>query len=200
MTQYLPLRLVVHRGALRVVLAEAHARRDEDAVGLMAHDRHRCHIGDREVVEPTEGRAAESAPRGLDEVVVPGGLVVDGGDPAVRVGAERVLRGRVGVSARIRNRRCDGLDDADVQGLAVRLAQDLVERADVGGVQRSRGAVGGDTGSAGGSVDVAWPRRPGRRSRGSRPGLSGHRPRGASQRERQCEHECKAGSLHVSIL
>ena len=39
------------------------------------------------------------------------------------VGAERVLRGRVGVSARIRNRRRGGLDDADVERLAVRLAQ-----------------------------------------------------------------------------
>src|SRR5438270_918686 len=49
--------------------------------------------------------------------------------------------GRVGASACIRYRRSDRLNDADVQGLAVRLAQDLVERAVVGSVQRSRGAV-----------------------------------------------------------
>ena len=100
----LPLRLVVDRGALRVVLAQAHARLDEDAVSLVAHDRDRRHVGDREIVEPAHGRAAESAARRLGEVVVLAGLVVEGGDPAVRVGAERVLRGRVGVSARIRRR------------------------------------------------------------------------------------------------
>ena len=162
----LPLRLVVDRGAFRVVLAQAHARLDEDAVDLVAHDRNRRHVGDREVVKSTHGRAAESAAGRLGEVVVLGGLVVDGGDPAVGVGAERVLRGRVGVSARIRNRRRDGLDDADVQGLAVRLAQDLVERAVVGGVQRARGAVGGHAGVAGGGVDVTWALRPGRRNIG----------------------------------
>ena len=110
----LPFRLVVDRGALRVVLAEAHARLDEDAVDLVAHDRNRRHVGERDVVKPAHGRAAESAAGRLGEVVVLGGLVVDGGDPAVGVGAEGVLRGRVGVSARIRTarragrRRCPG--------------------------------------------------------------------------------------------
>ena len=166
----LPLRLVVHRGALRVVLAEAHARRDEDAVGLVAHDRNRRHVGDRKVVEPTHGRAAESAAGRLGEIVVLGGLVVDGADPAICVGAERVLRGGVGVSARIRNRRRDRLDDANVQGLAVRLAQDLVERTVVGGVQRARGAVGGHAGIAGSGIDVTGAFRPGRRNIRSRRG------------------------------
>src|ERR1035437_2890200 len=165
----LPFSLVVDRGALGVVLAEAHAGLDEDAVNLVARDRNRRHVGDWEVVEPTHGGAAESAAGRLGEVVVLAGLVVDGGDPAVRVGAERVLRGRVGVSARI---GADGLDDADVQGFAVRLAQDLVERAVVGGVQRARGAVGGHAGIAAGGVDVTWAFRPGRRNIG--PGLFGH--------------------------
>ena len=44
----LALRLVVDRGALRVVIAEAHARLDEDAVDLVAHDRNRRHVGDAE--------------------------------------------------------------------------------------------------------------------------------------------------------
>jgi len=83
--------------------------------------------------------------------------------------AERVLRGRVGVAACILDRRRDGLDDADVQGLAVRLAQDLVERAAVGGVQRARGAVGRHAGIAGGGVDVTWTLWPGRRNIGSAP-------------------------------
>ena len=34
----LPLRLIVHGGALRVVIADAHPWRDEDAVSLVAHD------------------------------------------------------------------------------------------------------------------------------------------------------------------
>ena len=86
------------------------------------------------------------------------------------------------------DRRRDGLDDADVQGLAVRLAQDLVERAVVGGVQRARGAVGGHAGVAGGGVDVTWAFRSGWRNIGSRTGLWGRHQSGADQGERQCEH------------
>ena len=73
------------------------------------------------------------------------------------IGAKSILRGCIGVSAGIRS---GGLNDADVQGLAVRLAQDLVERAVVRGVQRARGAVGGHAGVAGGSVDVTRTLRP----------------------------------------
>ncbi len=198
MTQYLSLRLVVDRGALRVVHAEAHARLDEHAVDLVAHDRDRRHVGDGDVVEPAHGRPAERAARRLGQVVVLGRLVVDGGDPAVRVGAERVLCGRVGVAARI---RAGGLDDADVQGPAVRLAEDLVERAVVGSVQRARGAVRGHAGVAGGGVDVTRALGPGRRRVASRPGLGGHRPRDAHHRERQCEHQHKLESrLHGVIL
>ncbi len=197
----LPLRLVVDGGALRVVLAEAHARRDEDAVGLVAQNRDRRHVGDWEVVESAHRRAAESAAGRLDEVVVLGGLVEDGGDPAVRVGAKRVLGGRVGVSARVRGRRRRWLDQADGQGLAVRLAQDLVERAVVRGVQRARGAMGGHARRAGVGIDVTGALRPGRRNGPSRSGLLGHHRRGANQRERQCEHQHKLESrLHGCLL
>ena len=194
MTQYCPSAWSSTAVPFAIVVAQAHARLDEDAVDLVAHDRNRRHVGEREVVEPAHGRAAESAAGRLGQVVVLGRLVVDRGDPAVRVGAERVLRGRVGVSARIRNRRRDGLDDANVQRLAVRLAQNLVERAVVGGVQRARGAVGGHAGVAGGGVDVTWALRPGRSNIGSRPGLLRHRQRGANHSERQCEHKCKIDS------
>ena len=112
-------------------------------------------------MRPSPGPGRWSGGR-LVEVVALAGLVVDAVDDADRVGAEGVLRGRVGVSARIRDRRRDGLDDADVQGLAVRLALDLVERAVVGGVQRARGAVGGHAGGAGRGVDVTRALRPGR--------------------------------------
>lgn len=94
----------------------------------------RGHVGEREVVKPTHGRAAESAARRLSEVVVLAGLVVNDRGPAVCVGAERVLRGRIGLSASIRDRRRGGLDNADVQCLTIGLAQDLVERAVVGRV------------------------------------------------------------------
>src|SRR5580704_16051928 len=117
----LALGLIVDCRALGVVLAEAHAGLDEDAVRFVAHDSDGRHVGDRKVVKPAHGRAAESAARRLSEVVVFGRLVVDGGDPAVGVGAERVLGGGVGVATGIRDRRGDRLDDADVQSLAIRL-------------------------------------------------------------------------------
>ena len=132
----------------------------------MAHDGNRRHVGNRDVVKPTHGRAAESAAGRLDEVVAMAGLVVEGGDPAVGVGAEGVLRGRVGVSARIRR---GGLDDADVQGLAVRLAHNLVQRAVVGGIKRARGTVRGHTRGAGCGIDVTGAFRPGRGNIASRP-------------------------------
>jgi hypothetical protein len=80
--------LIVNRGADRIVVAKAHARFDEDAVDLVAHDRHRRHVGDRHIVESAHRRAAESAARRLRQVVVLRGLIVDLDDPAIRVRAE----------------------------------------------------------------------------------------------------------------
>src|ERR1051326_5382068 len=97
----LPFRLIVYRRALPGVDAEPHSRLDKDAVGLVAHDGDRRHVGEREIIEATQRRAVESATRRLRKVVVFTGLVVDGGDPTVRVGAELILRGGVGVPARI---------------------------------------------------------------------------------------------------
>ncbi len=57
----LALSLIINCGTLRIVLAKPHTRRDEYAVGLVAHDCDRRHIGDRKVVKSTHGRAAESA-------------------------------------------------------------------------------------------------------------------------------------------
>ena len=148
----LSLRLIIHRRAMGVVIAQPHARGDEDAIDLVAHEGNRRPVGNREGVEPAHdhGDAGGTAGR-LGEVVAVAGLVVKGGDPAISVGAEGVLRGRVGVAAGVRR---GGLDDADVQGLAVGLAHYLVERAVVGGVQRACGAVGGHAGGAAGGVDV----------------------------------------------
>ena len=111
----LSLRLIVNRGAFRVVDADAHARLDKDAIELVAHDRKRGHVRDGDIVKSTQCRAAESAARRLSQVIVMSGLVVDGGDPANCVGAELVLRCRISVSARIRNWRRGGLDNADVR-------------------------------------------------------------------------------------
>jgi hypothetical protein len=61
-------------------------------------------------------------------------LVVDDTDPAVRIGAELILCGGIGVSARIRNWRGNRLDNANVQGLTVRLAQNLIEGTVIGGI------------------------------------------------------------------
>ena len=98
------------------------------------------------VLNPPFAGPLKVSRRRLVEVVALAGLIIDEFDDADRVGAEGVLRGRVGVSAR--HPIGGGLDDADVQGLAVRLAHDLVERAVVGGGQRARGAVGGHAGGA----------------------------------------------------
>ena len=99
----LPLRLVVDCGAFHIVLAESHARFDEHTVDLVAHDRNRRHIGNRKGVEASQGWAAEPATGSLREVVVPGRLIVDDADPAIGAGAEAILCGCVGVSARIGN-------------------------------------------------------------------------------------------------
>ena len=128
------LRLVVDCGAFRIVMAQAHARLDEDAVYLVSHDCDRHHVSEGKVVEPAQGRTAESATGCLREIVVLGRLVVDRGDPAVCVGAEPVLRDRVGVSACVRNGRGNRLDNTNIQGLTVRLPQNLIERAAIGGI------------------------------------------------------------------
>ena len=71
--------------------------------------------------------------------------------------------------------------DSDIQGPAVRLALDLVERAIIGGGQRARGAVGCYAGRARLAVDVTRTLRPGR-SRWCRDGQDG-----AYQRQRRRE-------------
>jgi hypothetical protein len=85
----------------------------------VAHDRNRRHVGERKVIEAAQGGAAESAARRLSQIVVFSGLIVDGRDPAIGVGSERILRGRVGVSTCIGARQRNGLYDADIQRLAV---------------------------------------------------------------------------------
>ena len=55
----LAFRLIIHRRAFRVVLAQTHSGFDENAIGLVAHDRNRRHIGEWKVIEPAQRRAAE---------------------------------------------------------------------------------------------------------------------------------------------
>ena len=118
----LALRLVVDRCAFHIVLTESHTRFDEHAVDLVPPDRNRRHIGDRKGVEASQGRAAEPATGSLREIVVLGRLIVDDANPAIGAGAETILCGCVGVSARVRNRRGSRLDNTNVQSFAVRLA------------------------------------------------------------------------------
>ena len=148
----LALGLVVHGRADRVVEAQAHARGDEDAVHLVAHHVHRGPVGHGDVVVAAHGGAAEAAARSLVEVVALAGLVIEDGNPAVGVLAEGVLGRGVGIAARIVRR---GLDHADVEGLVVRGAHDLVERAVVGGVQGAGGGMGRHAGGAAALIDVA---------------------------------------------
>ena len=154
----LPFRLVVHRGAVRVVVAKTHARRDEDAINLVAHDRYRRPVGDRDIVKSTHRHlSAGGTGRRLGQIVAMPGLVVNLGDPAISIGAESVLCGRVRVSAPIRG---GGLHHTDIQCLAVRPAHDLIERPVVRSIQRSCGAVGCHARRATSGVNVTWTLRP----------------------------------------
>ncbi len=136
------------------------------------------------VLNPPLGRALECSRGRLIEVVALAGLVIKSGDPAERVGTEGILRCRVSVATPVRR---GGLNDADFQGLAVRLAHDLVERAVVRGRQRARRAVGGHARGAGSGVDVTRTFLPGRNI-ASNPG---NQQRGYRQRECQGEHYYK---------
>src|SRR5581483_11400534 len=118
----LALGVVTGRRAGRGVVPVAGARRDVDPVGLVAVERGRRGGRVGQVVRAGRGAAR----RGLSQVVVVPGLVVDYGDHAAGAGAERVLRRGVGVS----------VDHADVARAVVRRAAHLVQRAGVRGVQR----------------------------------------------------------------
>src|ERR1039457_1838426 len=112
------LGLVVDRYASGIVIPEAHARHDVDAVRLVAADRNWRHVRDRLRVKRSLREALKCSCRRLVEMVPLAGLVVDDVDDAECRGAERVLRGRIGVSARL---------DADVQRLTICLTLHLVK-------------------------------------------------------------------------
>ncbi len=84
-------RLIVDCCALRIIMAQAHSRLNESAVDLMAHDGDWSHVGDGKVVGSAQSRAAETTARRLREVVVLRRLIVDRGDPAVRIRAKVIL-------------------------------------------------------------------------------------------------------------
>ena len=134
----LALGLVIDGRAGGIVQAQAHARRDEQAVHLVAHHAHRRPVRHGNVVVPAHRGAAEAAARGLVQMVPLPGLVVQHRDPAIRVLAERVLRRRIGITARIVGR---GAHHIDIQLLPVGLAHHLIQRPVVRRIQRPRGAV-----------------------------------------------------------
>ena len=120
----LAFRLVVDSSALGVVPAIAHSGSDEHAVDLVAVEIDGSPVGEGKVVETAHRRAAEASARSLAEVVLIAGLVVDDRDPAVSILAESILGSGVGIAACILGGR---LDDADVEGLAIRLTHHLIE-------------------------------------------------------------------------
>ena len=144
--------LVIHGSALGVVPAVAHARGDEHAVDLVPVQVNRGPVGKGDIVESSHGRSAEASAGSLLQMVLIAGLVIYDGDPAVGVLAELVLGGCVGISAGILGRR---LYNADVEGLAIRLAHHLIERAVIGGQKGARRTVRGGTRVAGCGIYVA---------------------------------------------
>lgn len=153
----LSLGLVVHGRALGVVPTQPHPGLNENPVDLVPHDRHRGHVRDGHIVEPTHRRPTESAPRGLHQVVSHTGLIVERGNPAGSPRTEGILGRGIRVSAWVVR---TGLDHADIQGLAVGLTHDLVERAVIRGVQRPRGTVSGHAWTAVSRIDIARTFRP----------------------------------------
>ncbi len=148
--------------AVGVVVAVADGGRGEDAVGLVPADGdgRRGGVGGvvRGVHVPAGGRHGQ--------VVTTAGLVVDDSDDAAGTGAEGVLRGGVGVSARAQQ--------ADVERGVVRGTPHLVKRAVVRAVQRPRGGVRRHTRRSGRRVDVTRPLRSGLRRSAHRRGTGQH--------------------------
>ena len=143
--------LVVDSRAVRVVLPQAHARHEEETIDFMPHQGDGGHVRDGHRVESAERGPDKGAAGSLIQVVALAGLVIKDGDPAGGVLAEFVLRGGVGIAARIAG---GSGDDADVQRSPVGLAHHLVQGAFIGGIQGAGGTVGGHAGSAAGGIDV----------------------------------------------
>ena len=135
----LALGLVVHGRTGGVVQPQAHTRSDEDAIDFVTHHVHRRPVGHGYIVVAAHSRAAETAARGLIQMVPLAGLVVKHRNPAVGVLAEGILRRRIGISAGVRG---GSFHYADIQGLAVGLAHNLVQGTVVGSIQGTGGAVG----------------------------------------------------------
>ena len=128
--------LVIDRGAVGIVPAQSHTGGYEYAIDLVAHQCYGSPIGHRHIIESSHGLAAESSARGLLQVVLLAGLVIDYGYPAVGVLAETVLCGGIGITSGITGR---WLHHAYVKCLAVALAHYLIERAVVGFVESTGG-------------------------------------------------------------
>ncbi|KAE8556379.1 hypothetical protein EYB25_001080 [Talaromyces marneffei] len=91
----------------------------------------------------------ETTGRSLGKMITAARLVVDYRDEAGRVGAKGILGGRIGDSTS-RKRR-------DVGCSTIRSTFNLIERAIVGSIKGTSGAVRGNAGCSAGGVDVARP-------------------------------------------
>ena len=105
------------------------------------------------------------------------GLIIDHGDRAQRVRAERILRGRVRDTPRPQR--------ADVPDGPIRSTLYLVQRAAVGRIQRPNRAVRGGTRRMNGGIRVTRQHPPGGAGR-----ATGARARGRGS-ERGGEHGCR---------
>ena len=152
----LALGLVVHGRAGGVVQPQAHTRSDEDAIDFVTHHVYRRPVGHGYIVVAAHSRAAEAAARSLIQVIALAGLVVKHRNPAVGVLAESVLGGCIGITAGIRG---GSFHYADIQGLAVGLAHNLVQGTVVGSIQGTGGAVGRHAGCSAAFIHVTRPFR-----------------------------------------
>ncbi len=139
------------RRVLRVVDPVPDAAGHLDAVRLVTGDGQRERLGVRPDVRTVGARPLPVAAPRDGHVVVVGGLVVDLGDRARGVGAERILRRGVGVPA--------GRQQTDIRVRLVRGPLHLVQRTVVRREQRACGAVRTDTRRPAGGVDVTRERR-----------------------------------------
>ena len=181
----LAFRLVVHGGAGGVVPTHSHSRNDERSVHLVPVQCHGRKVCQRNVVHSSHGGAYHVPAGSLDQVVLLGRLVVDYRDEAIRIRAEGVLGGGVGIAALLAPAR---RNHAYVQGGAVGLADNLVERAVVVLIEGAGGTVRGGARRTAGGVDVAGAFRPLRHGGGAslRAGDDGHED-GRSQYD--CSHQ-----------
>ena len=188
--------LVIHGGSGGIVPSHSHSGYNERSVNLVTVQSHGCQVCKWNVVHSAHRRAYHIAARGLDQMVLLGRLVVYDGNEAVCVRTEGILGGRIGISAGFSPA---GRHYANVQGLAVGLADYLVQRPVVVFVQGPGGAMRGGAGRSAGRIDVTGALRPGWNGNVHLGlGKESHQGCRNSQRGRYQQGQCQL--LHIVII